>query len=1114
MVRLCACRDLEIALQKCLGREVEFAVLGPVEVRVDGRAVSLGGPKQRGLLALLLLNGNEVVSRDRLIDGLWGERAPASAQGSLDSYVSRLRALLGGERIERQAPGYLLRVRPGELDLDRFEGLLNQGRIAAAGGDTAAARDRFREALELWRGRPLADLDSEPFVGLEAERLEERRLLALEGRIDAELQLGGGAELVGELERVVDAHPYRERPLGQLMLGLYRAGRQADALAAYQACRRRFAEELGLEPSSELRALERRILVQDPALEGATAHPLVESARRITHARIVAAAVALVAVAASIAGGIELSVAGGSHASSALGSADGIFELGTGSTVVAGSSLEDQPVAMAADGSSLWLAEPNVSEVVRVDRASGKRVEQLPVGGSPASVAIADGAVWVASVPGSTLTRIDPTSDTKTAFGLGGARAAALAFGVGRLWVADPTDAALLAVDPVSGDVVQTLQVDVHPTALAVATRMLWVADYSAASVTEVDPRSGETIASVPVGNGPAAVAVGDGAVWVANSIDSTVSRIDPASDRVVATISVGSEPVALAVNGTSVWVANEYASTVSRIDARRDIVVRTSPVGGGPIALAWAAGRIWVGTRALGARRGGTLVLLHTRPLSLDPALQVDLPGFQSNGLTNDALLSYIPAGGPQALQLVPDLAVSVPAATGEGTSYTFRLRPGIRYSNGQLVRAEDFRRAIERIFRLQSPRRSNYTSIVGTPSCTRARCDLRGGIVTDDATGTITFHLRAPNPDFLSNLASIASTPVPRGTPLHPVGAPGIPGTGPYIVASANEHEIRYVRNPRFHEWSHAAQPDGNPDTIVMRYGLSPAQEVRAVEAGKADWTADGVPAALLREVMTRFPAQAHGLLTTETDFLQFDTKIPPFNDVRVRQALNLAIDRAAIERLYGGPRAATTTCQVLPPGILGYRRYCPWTRRPSADGRWRAPEVAGARRLVAVSGTRGERVTVWGPTDGGVGGTEVIRYAVRALRQLGYRVHVDLHPSTYYAHAPASLFARMQVSTNGWEAFTPNEFIGGTFTCSAYNHWFCDHRLDRMIGQALTLEATDTRAASVLWTKIDHDLVDQAAEVPTVNPHYIDFVSKHVHNYQADPDLGLIADQVSLR
>jgi peptide/nickel transport system substrate-binding protein len=1093
---------------------VEFAVLGRVEVRIDGRAVPLGGPKQRGLLALLLLNANEVVSRDRLIDGLWGERAPASAQRSLDSYVSRLRTLLGGDRIDRDPPGYLLHVEPDELDLTRFEALLEQGRAAAAAGDATTARDLLREGLALWRGRALADLDSEPFVAVEAVRLEERRLLAVEARIEADVELGGGSELVGELERLVSANPFQERLLAQLMLSLYRAGRQADALAAYQVCRRRFAEELGLEPGPELRALERRILGQDPTLDAVPASPSAARSRRITRARIVAAAVALVVVAASVTAGIELGTAG-SSGSSVLGSTDGIFELGTGSSALAESSLTDAPAAMAADARSLWLAEPNASEVVRVDRASGKMVEQVPVSGSPASLAIAGGAVWVASVPGNTLTRIDPTTDNKTAIGLGGARAAALAFGLGRLWVADPTDAALLAIDPVSGEVVQTLQVDVHSTSLAVAARTLWVADYSANSVTEIDPRSGETIASVSVGHGPAAVAVdGDRAVWVANSLDSTVSRIDPVSGRVVATISVGSDPVALAVNGTSVWVANEYASSVSRIDARRDVVVRTSPVGGGPTALASAAGRIWVGTRALGARRGGTLVLLHTHPLLLDPALQVDLPGFQSNGLTNDALLSYIPAGGPQALQLVPDLALSVPAATGEGTSYTFRLRPGIRYSNGQLVRAEDFRRAIERIFRLQSPRRSNYTSIVGTTACTRAHCDLKGGIVTDDATGTITFHLSAANPDFLSNLALIASTPVPRGTPFHPVGAPGIPGTGPYIVASANKHEIRYIRNPRFHEWSHAAQPDGNPDTIVMRYGLSPAQEVREVEAGKADWTADGVPAPLLREVTTRYPAQAHSLLTTETDYLQFDTKIPPFNDPRVRQALNLAIDRAAIDRLYGGRRAATTTCQVLPPGILGYRRYCPWTRRPSADGRWRAPDLARARRLVALSGTRGERVTVWGPTDGGIGGTEVIRYAVRALRQLGYRVGGDLHPSTYFAHAPASLFARMQVSTNGWEAFTPNEFIGGTFTCSAYNRWFCDHRLDRMIGQALTLEATDTRAASLLWTKIDHDLVDQAAEVPTVNPHFIDFVSKHVHNYQADPDLGLIADQVSLR
>ena len=222
---------------------VEYQLSGAVEARVGGIVAPLGGPKQRALLALLLLAPNEVVSRDRLIDSLWGERAPESAQRSLDTYVSRLRTLLGGDRIERRPPGYRLRLEPGELDLDRFEALLEQGRAAAAARDAVMARDRLGEGLALWRGRALADLASEPPLGVEAERLEERRLLALEGRIDAELQLGGGGELVGELERLVAEHSFRERLIGQLMTALYRGGRQADALAAYQAFRRRFAQE-------------------------------------------------------------------------------------------------------------------------------------------------------------------------------------------------------------------------------------------------------------------------------------------------------------------------------------------------------------------------------------------------------------------------------------------------------------------------------------------------------------------------------------------------------------------------------------------------------------------------------------------------------------------------------------------------------------------------------------------------------------------------------------------------------------------------------------------------------------------------------------------------------
>jgi len=328
---------------------MEFLVLGPVEVRIDGKAVPLGGPKQRALLALLLLNANKPVSRSRLIDAVWGERAPASVERSLDNYVSRLRTLVGPDRLERRPPGYLLRVEPGELDLERFEALLEQGRAAGAAGDPATARGRLRDALGVWRGRALADLASELPLGMEAERLEERRLLALEGRIDAELALGGGPELIGELERLVSEHPFQQRLLGQLMLSLHRAGRPADALAAYQAFRRRFAEEVGLDPSAELRTLERRILEQDPTLGSAAAVSPVASPRRSTRARMLAGAVVLTAVAASATVGVELGT-GGSSARPAS------------------SRLAGKPTTSSLDGKTVlpqrtrWVVHPDVPD--------------------------------------------------------------------------------------------------------------------------------------------------------------------------------------------------------------------------------------------------------------------------------------------------------------------------------------------------------------------------------------------------------------------------------------------------------------------------------------------------------------------------------------------------------------------------------------------------------------------------------------------------------------------------------------------------------------------------------------------------------------------------------
>ena len=234
---------------------MEFRLLGPLEVVGDDAVpVALGGPRPRSLLAQLLLHPNQVVSTDRLIDAIWGESPPASAQNALQVHVHALRGALGADRIVTRPPGYLVRVEPDELDVDRFE------RLAGSG------TDGLREALALWRGPALADLAYEPFAVAAATRLDESRLAALEARIDLDLASGRHAALVGELEALVVAHPHRERLQAQRIVALYRSGRQADALAAYREARDAL-DELGLEPSPELRGLERRVLEHDAALE-------------------------------------------------------------------------------------------------------------------------------------------------------------------------------------------------------------------------------------------------------------------------------------------------------------------------------------------------------------------------------------------------------------------------------------------------------------------------------------------------------------------------------------------------------------------------------------------------------------------------------------------------------------------------------------------------------------------------------------------------------------------------------------------------------------------------------------------------------------------------------
>jgi DNA-binding SARP family transcriptional activator len=266
---------------------MDFRILGPLEVWDAGGEVSLGGPKPRALLAVLLLHPNEVVSADQLIDELWGEDSPERAAAALRVNVSRLRKALAQDVVTTRSPGYAIQIKPDALDLHRFERLVDEGRSSLARGLAADAAVLLRDALSLWRGPALADFAYESFAQAAIGRLEEIRLGAIELRIDVDLALGRHDELVAELEALVAEHPLREHLWRNLMTALYRSGRQAESLDAYQHARRALVDELGIDPSPGLQELERAILRQDPSLDVEATAPA--GVRRATERSILVA---------------------------------------------------------------------------------------------------------------------------------------------------------------------------------------------------------------------------------------------------------------------------------------------------------------------------------------------------------------------------------------------------------------------------------------------------------------------------------------------------------------------------------------------------------------------------------------------------------------------------------------------------------------------------------------------------------------------------------------------------------------------------------------------------------------------------------------------------------
>jgi peptide/nickel transport system substrate-binding protein len=500
-----------------------------------------------------------------------------------------------------------------------------------------------------------------------------------------------------------------------------------------------------------------------------------------------------------------------------------------------------------------------------------------------------------------------------------------------------------------------------------------------------------------------------------------------------------------------------------------------------------------------------------YTNPLpsSLDPAS--GYAAWELLTMTNDGLLGYSRAGGADSYTVVPDLAAALPTVSDGGRTYTFQLRDGVRYSTGAVVQPADIRRGIERAL-LEShgaPPGSYLSAIVGAKGCltSDSRCDLSHGIVTSAHSNTITFHLTSPDPDFLYRLALPPYDTVPASTPLK--AREPLPATGPYKIVSyqAKPGIVRLARNPRFHVWSAAAQPAGYPNRIVERYGYTGASAVHAVERGKADITTDGLdqtwPPAATRSLETRYSSRLYAAPLLTVLGLWLNTRLSPFDDVRVRQALNYAADRNRLVQINGGSISSGVTCQILMPSLNGYRRYCPFTDKPDSTGTYHGPDIARARRLVTASATRGQHVTIWfydipiGRRNGA--------YFVSVLRRLGYKATLRT-----IAHTGSTWRPNRQAGVSGWggDYPSPNDVFSSFFTCGSYSPSpatnpnvaaFCKPSIDAQMSRARTLQPTNPSAAAALWNSIDRQITDQAPWVAMKAFLSTDFVSRRAGNYK---------------
>jgi ABC-type transport system substrate-binding protein/DNA-binding beta-propeller fold protein YncE len=997
---------------------------------------------------------------------------------------------------------------------------------------------RPRDALALWRGEPLCDLADEPFAPSEIRRLVELRLRAAELAIDADLEAGRHDDVIGELDALVAAHPLRERLHAQRMLALYRAGRQSEALEAYGDARAALVGEIGVEPGAELQRLQEAILAHDPALElRAAAGDTPETAprppphRSSTRILIGAAAIFLAGV---LAFGVIRVLGPGALA--------GIHEDHVGridpesGRITAEYAVGHSPGAMTSGGGSVWVANRLDGTVSRIDRKRDELVA-ISVGGAPSALAFSAGSLWVTDGDSRDVVQVAPGANKVVRRVAVGNAPRSVAAAAGALWVVSGVDGSVHRIElGGDGEALRSIPIGAIPTAITAGAGALWVSSEESGTVTRIEPRTGAIVSTINVGHGPGALAVGEGAVWVVNRYDGTLSRIDPTRNAVSGSVGIGDDPTAVTVGGGSVWVAGGEAGTVARVDPDGPRLLERRKTGSSPSAMAFAGGALWTAATApQAAHRGGTLRVLvpAAAGISID---WVDEAGYnpvtaQVTSLVYDGLVAYRRVSGAAGATLVGALATAAPAPTADGRTYSFTLRPGVRYSDGRLVQPEDFRASIERFLHVTGrglfP--PYYEGIVGARRCMRraaARCDLSRGIETDRRARTITVHLTRPDGEFLHKLTVMFAYVVPSATPARRLGNQPPPGTGPYRIARWDARRGgTLVRNPYFKPWSPQARPAGFADRIEIRARPEKNIEplIREVQRDRADVTTIANPfgSSLGRERLAALaatsPGQLHSAPQPATEWMFLNTRRRPFDDLGVRRAINLATDRARIVELMGGPEVAVAACQIVPTAFPGHEPYCPYSAGSTASGEWTGPDIGRARRLVRESGRAGARVVVHVPGFR----RDVGRYFVALLDDLGFRASLaPVLPVFEYFPKIQDPHSRAQMGFVGWtlDYVSGTNFLDGPFTCPSASGGvdpnesrFCDRRLIRDVRRARVAAPADAvRAVAAA----DHRLTDLAPAVPMTNQRVAVFVSKRVGNVQHHPQWFTLLDQMWVR